>query len=368
MKIKRIEPIAVDLPMVKPIKMALEEVRSTENALVRLETDEGVVGWGDAPAAPTMTGETLESMVAAVHYLAPRLEGMPADEIDAVMARADRYLYGNSAAKSTVEMALFDALGRSMGKPVYELLGGRRRNRIPLLRQLASGSAATDIEEAQRRKAEGFVTFKVKVGVADPLADAQRTRQVCEVLGEGKMLICADANQGWSTGQAIAYVRAVEDTPLEFLEQPVAGHDIDGMAAVARASRIKIVCDEGMHSIEDLRRHHAAGAAHGANLKVIKLGGIKPVYAIAVMCEELGMKVNLSCKMAGCGITCAAVLQVAAAIPALDWGMSLTVQYLADDVLATPLVFANGHAEVPTGTGLGIEVDEAKVRRYAREL
>ncbi|OGA54818.1 MAG: hypothetical protein A3G24_24770 [Betaproteobacteria bacterium RIFCSPLOWO2_12_FULL_62_13] len=366
MRIKRIKPIAVDLPMVKPIKMAFEEVRCSQNALVRLETDAGVVGWGDAASAPTMTGETLESMMAAVRYLAPRLEGMAADEIDAVMARAERYLYGNHAAKSTIEMALHDALGRTIGKPVYELLGGKRRSRIPLLRQLATGGAAGDIEEAKRRKAEGFVIFKVKVGVADPLADAHRTRQVCEVLGDGKMLICADANQGWSAEQAITYVRAVEDTALEFLEQPVAGKDLEGMVAVARASRIKIGCDEGLHSIEDLRRHHAAGAAHGGNLKIIKFGGMKPLYEAAVLCEELGMKVNLACKMAGCGITCAAVLQLAAAIPAVDWGMSLTVQYLADDILAKPLVFANGHAEVPTGPGLGIEVDEAKVRRYAR--
>jgi muconate cycloisomerase len=353
--------------MVKPIKMAFEEVRSTENALVRLETDEGIVGWGDAASAPTMTGETLESMVVAVRYLAPRLEGMPADEIDAVMVRAEHYLYGNHAAKSTIEMALHDALGRALGKPVYELLGGKRRSRIPLLRQLASGNADRDVEDAQRRKAEGFVTFKVKVGVADPLTDAQRTRQVCEVLGDGKILICADANQGWSAEQAITYVRAVNDTALAFLEQPVAGDDLEGMAAVARASHVKICCDEGLHGIEDLRRHHVAGAAHGANLKTIKLGGMKPVYDAAVLCEELGMKVNLACKMAGCGITCAAVLQIAAAIPAVDWGMSLTVQYLADDILATPLVFANGHAEVPTGPGLGIEVDEAKVRRYARK-
>lgn len=367
MKIKRIEPIAVDLPMVRPIKMAFEEVRHTQNALVRLETDEGVVGWGDAPSAPTMTGETLESMVAAVHYLAPRLEGMPADEIDTVMARAERYLYGNHAAKSTIEMALHDALGRTVGKPVYQLLGGKRRGRIPLLRQIASGRAADDVEDAKRRKAEGFVTFKVKVGIADPLTDAQRTRQLSEVLGDGKILLCADANQGWSTEQAIAYVRAVEDTALEFLEQPVAGHDIEGMVAVARASHIKIGCDEGLHSIGDLRRHHATGAAHGGNLKIIKFGGIKPVYEAAALCEELGMKVNLSCKMAGCGVTCAAVLQLAAAIAALEWGMSLTVQYLADDVLATPLVFAKGHVEVPTGPGLGVEVDEAKVRRYARK-
>ena len=244
MKIKRIEPVAVSLPMVKPVKMSFEEVRSANNALMRIETDDGV---------------------------------------------------------------------------------------------------------------------------ADPLADAERTRRICDVLGNGDMLICADANQGWSVEQAIAYVRAVEDTALEFFEQPVAGDDLEGMAAVARASRIKIGADEGVHSIEDLRRHHEAGAACGASLKAIKLGGIKPVYEAARLCEQLGMKVNLACKMAESGIATAALLHLAAAVPSVDWGVSLTSQYLTQDILKRPLAFADGHAEVPAGPGLGIEVDEAKVRRYARE-
>lgn len=196
MKIKRIEPIAVSLPMVKPVKMSFEEVRCANNVLVRLETGEGIVGWGEAASAPTMTGETVESMVAAVRYLAPLLEGMPADEIAAVMIRADRYLYGNHAAKSTIEMALHDALGRATGKPVYDLLGGKRRGRVPVLRLIGTGSAAGDIDDANRKKTEGHVAFKVKVGVADPLADAERTRKVCDVLGNGGLLICADANQG----------------------------------------------------------------------------------------------------------------------------------------------------------------------------
>ncbi len=367
MKIKHIEPIAVSLPMVKPVKMSLEEVSRANNVLVRLETDGGVVGWGEAASAPTMTGETVASMVAAIQYLAPLLEGRPADDIVAAMGRAERYLYGNQSAKSVIEMALHDALGRATGKPVYALLGGKRRDRIPALRMIGSGSTATDIEEAARRKAEGYVAFKIKVAVAEPLADADRTRKVCDVLGSD-VLICADANQGWAVEQAIAYVQAVADTALEFFEQPVSGDDIEGMARVAQASRVKIGFDEGLHCMEDLRRHHDAGAAHGCSLKTIKLGGMRPVYDAALLCEKLGMKVNLACKIAESGIAAAAMLHLAAAVPALDWGVSISSQYLADDVLKKPLGFAAGHFEVPAGPGLGIEVDEAKVRRYAREL
>jgi len=369
MKIKRIEPLAVSLSMVKPLKMSFEEVRSAENVLVRLETGDGVVGWGGAAAAPTMTGETVASMAAAIRHLAPKLEGMPLDDIAAVMARAGNFLYGNSSAKSVIEMALHDALGRATGKPAHDLLGGKRRDRIAVLRMVGTGKGtAADVEDAQRARAEGHVAFKIKVGVADPREDAERTRRICEALdGNGGLLICADANQGWTPDQAITYARAVADTALAFFEQPVAGHDIEGMARVARASRVPIGCDEGLHSIEDLKRHHQAGAAGGFSLKTIKLGGMQPVMAAARLCENLGMKVNLASKMAETGISTGAMLHLAAAIPAIDWGVGFSSQYLTDDILKKPLSFAGGHVTVPAGPGLGIEVDEAKLRRFARE-
>src|SRR5512134_3583720 len=139
MKIKRLEPIAVSLPMAKPLKMAFEEVKSAENVLVRLETSGGVVGWGGAAAAPTMTGETVASMAAAIRHVAPRLEGMALDDIAAVMARAGNYLYGNASAKSVIEIALHDALGRATRRPVHDLLGGKRRDHVAILRMVGTG-------------------------------------------------------------------------------------------------------------------------------------------------------------------------------------------------------------------------------------
>jgi len=369
MKIKRLEPIAVSLPLAKPLKMAFEEVTSAENVLVRLETGDGVVGWGGAAAAPTMTGETVASMAAAIRYLAPKLEGMPLDDIAAVMTRAGNYLYGNHSAKSVIEMALHDALGRARGKPAHDLLGAKRRGRIAVLRMVGTGNGtAADVADAQRGRAEGYVAFKIKVGVAGPKEDAERTRGICAALaGNGALLLCADANQGWTPDQAVEYVRAVEDTALAYFEQPVAAHDIEGMAKVARASRIPVGCDEGLHSLEDLKRHHEAGAAAGFSLKTIKLGGMKPVMDAGLLCEKLDLKVNLASKMAETGVSTAALLHLAAALPAVDWGVGLSSPYLTDDILRQPLAVASGHISVPSGFGLGVEVDEAKVRRYSRE-
>ncbi len=366
-KIRRIEAIAVSLPMTKPMKMAGVEIGSADNVLVRVELDGGETGWGEAASAPLMTGETVESMVAAIRHMAPALNGAAVHDIGLVSALMDRNLYANQAAKSALEMALHDALGKTSGRPVYALLGGKRRDRVPVLWLVGTGSAETDVEEARRKRAAGCVAYKIKVGVGEPREDAERTRRICEALGTG-CLISADANQGWTAEQAIAYVHAVEDTTLDFLEQPIPAGDLAGMARVAAASRIPIGIDEGLHCIADLARHHQAGAARGGSLKTIKLGGLRGVQQAAELCLSLGMKVNLACKVAESGIGAAAMLHLAAAVPAVDWGVSVTNQYLADDVLRTPLAIADGYADVPTGPGLGIEVDEARVRRYQRAL
>ena len=125
MKIKAIEPIAVSLPMKKPVQMAGETVARADNVLVRIESDDGVVGWGEAASAPTMTGETVASMMAAVAHMTPGLLKRSADDFAGAAAAMDARLYGNSGAKAAVEIALHDLVGRATGRPVYALLGGR---------------------------------------------------------------------------------------------------------------------------------------------------------------------------------------------------------------------------------------------------
>lgn len=363
--IRRIEPIAVSLPMTKPMKMAGVLIKAADNVLVRVELDGGHVGWGEAASAHSMTGETVESMMAAVRHMAPALLDMDGADIEAVSTRMDQLMYYNQSAKSAVEMALHDALGKALGKPVYELLGGKKRGRVPVLWLLGTGSIDGDIAEAKAKQAAGFVAFKVKVGVGDPLDDALRTRKVCEALGRG-LLMSSDANQGYSLEQALAYVKAVDGLGLDFFEQPISGHNIDGMATLAAATGIPIGFDEGLHGMEDLLQHHERKAARGCSLKTIKLGGLKGVMHAAELCQKLGMHVNLACKVAESGIAAASLMHLAAAVPEVAWGVSISNQYLADDIVRATIKVVDGHAEVPGGVGLGVEVDEAKVRKYTR--
>jgi L-alanine-DL-glutamate epimerase-like enolase superfamily enzyme len=370
MKIKSIEPVAASLPMKKPVTMAGETVARADNVFVRVETDNGVVGWGEAASAPTMTGETTASMMVAVMHMRPTLIGRPAEDFSVLSAAMDDAMYGNNGAKAAIEIALHDAVARAAGRPLSALFGARQRSRIPVLAVIGSTDQAADLREARERWAAGYRAFKIKVGLDTPEADAARTEAVCRLLkAEGEpCLVSADANQGFSADEALRYVAGLADCGLDFFEQPVRAENLDGMARVAVAGKVAIGADEGIHSLDDIERHHARGAAAGVSLKAIKLGGLRALFEACRLCDRLGMKVNISCKTGESSVGSAAALHLAAVAPALAWGLTLTSSGLAEDVALDPLRLEAGHAVVPEGAGLGIEVDEHRLRRGQEAL
>jgi muconate cycloisomerase len=239
---------------------------------------------------------------------------------------------------------------------------------MAILGVISTGELTSDLREAQKKMAEGYAAFKIKVGIEAPLTDAERTRRVCALLGSDA-LISADANPGWSEDEALQYVRAVADAGLDFFEQPVHADDIAGMAAVAAAAgKIAIGADESIHSLEDIRRHHAHNAARGVSLKTIKLGGMRGAMEAGRLCETLGLHVNVSAKTGESSIACAAATHIAAALPQIAWGLTLSNAGLADDMTTRPIRIDRGHVEVSDRPGLGIDVDEDRVRRYRRDV
>jgi muconate cycloisomerase len=362
MKVRKIEPVAVSLPMARPMKMGGVKFDRADNVLVRIETDSGLVGWGEASSAPSMTGETVQSMVAAIRYLAPWLDGCDPRDFAGNLAVMERRMYGNTSARTVLEMALYDIAGKAAGQTVAELLGGVRRQRMPVLWMLATGTREADVPEAQVRFQQGFQAFKIKVGGNPAAVDVERTIEIRQHVDGAQ--VSADANQGWDVDTALAYV-AGASAALDFFEQPVVGADVEGMARIAAVSHCPIGADEGLHSLQDIRRHKEMGAAQGGSLKMIKLGGVTRAYEAAVLCAELGMNVNLAGKVCESSISSAAVLNLAAAVPQNNWGLSITTQYLADDVVRNPVVIRDGMGELPAGPGLGVEVDEDKVHKYA---
>jgi muconate cycloisomerase len=342
-------------------------VTRAENLLVRVEDVDGTVGWGEACSAPNMTGDFPEGLVAAAQFMRSAVEGMEIEDVAGFAKRIDGLIYGNAGAKSAIDMAIHDLAGRRAGVPVAELLGGIVRKEMPLLFILAAGDKTADLAMAKKKADEGFVAFKVKVGSANVEADLDRCAAVRDLLGKG-VRISADSNQGYSREEALRFAAGAAAAGLDFIEQPIDGHDVEGMALVAAATPVAIGADEGIHSFDDIERHHALRAARGASLKTIKLGGVSSVMTAGRRMQVLGMSVNLAGKVAESSVASAAIVQLGAALPQVDWDVSVTCQYLAEDVAVDPIRFDHGHVRVRERPGIGIEVDEAMLSRSSVKL
>jgi muconate cycloisomerase len=360
--IRRVDAIPVALPLKAPMAMSGVTIATAENLLVRIEAQGGAVGWGEAASAPTMTGDTLAGLVAAVRdHLAPLIVGQDAlalPELKAIMARA---LVGNTGAHSAVEMALLDLAGRVLERRLIDLIGRERRHAVRPMWLLGNATLEKDIAEARTRAAEGFHLFKLKIGVKPIEKEIAAALAIRTALG-ARMPLCADANGGLTLANAKRYVERTRAAKLMFIEQPLPPDDLAGLKALAR-SRIPIGIDEGIHAVADIAALARAGA-RGVSLKLIKLGGLGAALAAARLAQRLRLKVNVAAKIAESSLASAAAIHLACAVPSVDWGVSLTHFYLAQDLVRLPLPLRDGEVTLPDGPGLGVEIDEAAVEKF----
>jgi len=360
--IRRVDAIPVALPLKAPMTMSGLTIATAENVLVRIEAKGGAVGWGEAASAPTMTGDTPGGLVAAVRdHLAPLLVGQNAlahADLKRVMTRA---LIGNTGAHSAVEMALLDLTGRVLNRRLIDLIGSERRSAVRPMGPLGNATPDQDVEEAYTRQAEGFHLFKLKIGVKPIEKEIGAALAIRQALG-ARMPLCADANGGLTLANAKRYVERTREAKLMFVEQPLPPDDLKGLKALAR-SRLPIGVDEGIHGLADIEAHARAGV-RGISLKLIKLGGLGTALDAARLCQRLRLKVNVAAKIAESSLASAAAIHLACAVPSVDWGVSLTHFYLADDLVRQPLPLRDGHVALPDGPGLGVEIDEAAIERF----
>lgn len=364
MRIRSVTPFLTSLPLAKPFKMSNVTIVTAENLLVRIEDTDGNVGWGEACSGPMMTGDVPAGLAAAARFMGGLLVGVSVEDPSSFAGTIGPLVYGNRGAKSALEMAVYDLAAKRVGLPVSELLGGTLRREVPALFILAAGDLSRDLEMAKTKADEGFVVFKVKVGTTTVDRDLERCAAVRNLLGKG-VRISADANEGYSREEALHFVSSAEDAGLDFIEQPVRGADLDGMAQIAAATPVPLCADEGIHSVEDIKRHHELGAARGASLKTIKLGGLSPTMHAGRMMCGLNMSINLAGKVAESSVAGAAIIQLAAALPKIDWDASVTCEYLANDVTRTSMRPVGGMIRQPDRPGLGIEIDADKLATYA---
>ena len=330
----------LEVPMGSPIRMAGETLTHAHTLLVRLIDAQGREGWGEASAAPLMTGETLGSIAASAEHLVQRLLGQAIDAPASIAGLQDRVLYGNASARSCHETALMDLFAQAQGVPLYRLLAGEPAaqgpGRLEMLHMLASG----ELEEARALRSDGYRQWKIKVGTGDVAQDVARVQGLCaELRGD---VVSADANTALSVADAGTIAAAGQASGLSFLEQPLPVGMMAQMAALHRASGLALCADESIQDLSDISEHADAGAAQGVSLKLIKLGGTQALVQAGRLCLARGLRINLACKVAETTISAAATAHAGFALGDVAWGFSMSNRYLAQDVCALPLVPVRG--------------------------
>jgi muconate cycloisomerase len=268
-------------------------------------------------------------------------------------------------ATAAVECALFDLLGKAHNLPVYALLGGKCRHRVPLSWSLAIGDAEAEIAEAKRLMADGQRIFKLKTGVGDPEHDVQRVAALRAALGDTADLRI-DANQGWDVSTAVRTLRRMASSQITFAEQPVPRWDIDGLAEISRSVTMPIMADESVCTPQDAFRVASCRAAQIFSLKLTKSGGFLATKKIAGIAEAAGIPCYVGC-MIETSVGTAAYLQFTVSARQVTYGCELFGPLLLqDDIVVNPVRYAGGNIETPQGPGLGVTLDEAKIEQYRR--
>lgn len=335
-----------------------------EVVIMRLETEAGSDGWGEASPWAVFTGTAEASIAALSRYLAPAVLGRPVGDVAAIMADADRALVGHPEAKAALETALLDCIGRKTSMPVWALLGGRARQRIPLSVSLADPDFPADLDLLEWLRKDGIGIVKLKTGAKGHDFDIVRLERL---RGDFPGLdVRVDYNQGMQPFEALRRLRDIEAFNVTFIEQPVPGGDRAAMAELTAALDTPIVADE---SVFDPRQALAAAQAKicdGISIKIMKCGGIRSGLQMAAIAEASGMSAYGG-DMFETGIAHLAGTHMIAAAPNITLGCEFyqARYYLENDLLAAPFPIENGQVVVPDGPGLGRDVDSSKVAEYA---
>ena len=372
MRITAIEAVPISVPYHRPIPIAVGIHKCANNVVVKVYTDNGVTGVGEiSPLIPSYSGETQHTALVVIsECLGPTILGEDPFDIEKLTERMDKAIVGHLCAKAGISIALYDVIGKSLNLPVYALLGGLYRDKIPVCFTVSWGEDM--VKEALSYAKAGFKAIKVKIGRGHR-EDIESLQKVRDALGHD-MPIVADANQAYSPVAAIKLVREVEDC-VQAIEQPVPRWDIEGMKKVRRASQIPVIADESAPTPQDALRIASVGGADMFLLKVMRSGGFKHAKEIVAIGEAAGMP-SFACSMTELGIGTAANIHFAASTPALvdAFGCSfdgplqifggVSTVDLQDDIVVKTPVLKDGAFAVPCGYGLGVELNEGNIEKY----
>ena len=375
MKIAAIEVFLLGFPF-KSVFVLAGGVAGSTNALshrvlVKLTTEGGAVGWGEATPTPRWTYETTETIVSTLkRYLAPAVTGIEVWNFDALHRAMDRAISpgvtpGSPLAKSAIDVAAHDALGRALNVPVAALLGGCRRTTFDLTWMVSVVKPDEASQAVEDGLAAGYTMFDAKIGMHGEAGDLLLLRAARRALGDERSLQ-VDANRGYRVDTAVRQARRFADLGIALFEQPLDGFNLAGYRRLREASPVPIGIDESLRSVPDLIEYVRADAIGVAVAKVQRNSGL---YRSRQLCETAlaaGLELSLS-GLTETDLGLAAGLHLAAAFDINPLQLN-GPQYIETDFLQQRVWTGGGRVQLPTGPGLGVTVDEARVRRQALEV
>jgi muconate cycloisomerase len=368
--IHSIEAVLVDLPTIRAHKLAMTTMHQQTLVIIKVRCSDGVEGIGEATSIGGLAygDQSPESTQLAIEaYLAPLLIGQNADNINAAMVLMAKQVQGQSYAKSAIESALFDAMGKRRGLPVHALLGGAIRKSMPVLWTLASGDSGQDIEEAQGLiEARRHQVFKLKIGRGDPDANVAHVARIKKALGDD-VLVTVDVNQAWDEMTAQRAIAALEDAGVGLIEQPVARKHRRALGRLAARFDVPIMADESINGPEDALELANEGAADVFALKISKAGGLLATQRTAAIGDAAGIGLYGGTMLEG-AVGSIAAAHVFAVLPQLRWGTELFGPLLVkDDVVTERPTYRDFELHLTDAPGFGLQIDEDKLNHYRRD-
>ncbi len=366
--IDRVETLLVDLPTIRPHKLSVATMNGQTLMLVKIHCSDGIVGIGEATTIGGLSygGESPEGMKLAIdNYFQPAMIGQDATRIQLLMARIGKRIKENRFAKCAVETALLDAHGKRLGLPVSELLGGRVRGRLAVAWTLASGDTATDIAEAEKMlDLRRHRIFKLKIGARTPREDVAHVAAIKRALGE-RGAVRVDVNMAWSETEAAYGMAALADAGCELVEQPVAS--AAALARLVRRFPIALMADESLHGPETAFELAKVSGADVFAIKIEQSGGLFNAQRVAAIADAAGIELYGGTMLEG-AVGTAASAHAFSTFANLQWGTELFGPLLlTEEILANPLTYDDFELSVPDGPGLGIALDDDRVKFFLRD-
>ena len=363
-RIQKIEVFGVEVPLVGAgFKNAYITKTKQRSAVVRITDQDGQVGLGNIDPSPGYSVETIEdSLDTLADKLGPAALGQDFSNIHLLTSHLDGQVDQFLDAKAAIEMAATDLIGRRHGLCVSDLLGGSVVTHAQFNGWIGIVSPEEAAAEAKRWFDLGWRSTKIKIG-GDIHADRERVAAVRKATSTD-FKIRVDANAGYSVDQAIELGKMLEPFGLELMEQPVAADDFEGLKAVRQAVKIPIMADEAITDFDSLIQIIRMQAADIVKLKVMKQGGFLRTSRMMACAEAAGLGVVIGHGF-GLGINTMAEMLLASTSRAVLSGYECVGPIkTSDDIVTQKLDLTKGHIQIPHGTGIGVELDEAKLERF----